>query len=256
VPGSPIRTPPDQRSVDSSPGPIAASHVLHRLLVPRHPPCALTHLHTAHTTARQPPQGLPQPSGCTRTHAAHGRAASRHHSTTTQKPDTQKIKMLASAIQFSNTPRKPHTPHQPPTRNPTPTREAGPGRFGRGCEPVMRDTTRPPPRHTAEVGAGPVPSGPNSAPPRAHDHAGPGHTARTRAHPKTRDVYDVSTHEHTPGGTNGHTRVILNPHTRPAPAHPEGIAGTPPARGGRDTGRPPPQHGSGGRGLEGSLERR
>src|SRR6266567_1879802 len=45
-PGSPIRTPPDQRSVDSSPGPIAASHVLHRLLVPRHPPCALTHLHT------------------------------------------------------------------------------------------------------------------------------------------------------------------------------------------------------------------
>src|SRR6266699_2599549 len=43
-PGSPIRTPPDQRSVDSSPGPIAASHVLHRLLVPRHPPCALDHL--------------------------------------------------------------------------------------------------------------------------------------------------------------------------------------------------------------------
>src|SRR5258708_28623579 len=48
-PGSPIRTPPDQRSVDSSPGPIAASHVLHRLLVPRHPPCALDHLHTTHT---------------------------------------------------------------------------------------------------------------------------------------------------------------------------------------------------------------
>ena len=46
APGSPIRTPPDQRSVDSSPGPIAASHVLHRLLVPRHPPCALDHLHT------------------------------------------------------------------------------------------------------------------------------------------------------------------------------------------------------------------
>src|SRR5487761_111466 len=52
VPGSPIRTPPDQRSVDSSPGPIAASHVLHRLLVPRHPPCALTHLHTRHPPAQ------------------------------------------------------------------------------------------------------------------------------------------------------------------------------------------------------------
>src|SRR5947199_7986496 len=45
-PGSPIRTPPDQSSVDSSPGPIAASHVLHRFLVPRHPPCALKNLAT------------------------------------------------------------------------------------------------------------------------------------------------------------------------------------------------------------------
>jgi hypothetical protein len=46
VPGSPIRTPWDHSSVDSSPRPIAASHVLHRLLVPRHPPCALTNLTT------------------------------------------------------------------------------------------------------------------------------------------------------------------------------------------------------------------
>jgi hypothetical protein len=30
--------------VDSSPGLIAVSHVLHRLLVPRHPPCALLYL--------------------------------------------------------------------------------------------------------------------------------------------------------------------------------------------------------------------
>src|ERR1700712_148031 len=41
VPGFPIRTSSDQRSVDSSPRHIAASHVLHRLLMPRHPPCAL-----------------------------------------------------------------------------------------------------------------------------------------------------------------------------------------------------------------------
>jgi hypothetical protein len=46
VPGSPIRTPWDHSSVDSSPRPIAASHVLHRLLVPRHPPFALTNLTT------------------------------------------------------------------------------------------------------------------------------------------------------------------------------------------------------------------
>jgi hypothetical protein len=46
VPGSPIRTPWDHSSVDSSPRPIAASHVLHRLLVPRHPPFALSNLTT------------------------------------------------------------------------------------------------------------------------------------------------------------------------------------------------------------------
>jgi hypothetical protein len=44
VPGFPIRTSSDHRSVDSSPRHIAASHVLHRLPVPRHPPCALKHL--------------------------------------------------------------------------------------------------------------------------------------------------------------------------------------------------------------------
>src|SRR5213080_2856147 len=46
VPGVPIRTPWDHSSVDSSPRPIAASHVLHRLLVPRHPPSALSNLTT------------------------------------------------------------------------------------------------------------------------------------------------------------------------------------------------------------------
>src|SRR5205823_5655011 len=46
VPGFPIRTPWDHSSVDSSPRPIAASHVLHRLLVPRHPPFALSNLTT------------------------------------------------------------------------------------------------------------------------------------------------------------------------------------------------------------------
>ena len=44
VPGFPIRKSSDPRSVGSSPRHIAASHVLHRLPVPRHPPCALTHL--------------------------------------------------------------------------------------------------------------------------------------------------------------------------------------------------------------------
>ena len=46
LPGFPIRTPSDHSSVGSSPRLIAASHVLHRLLVPRHPPCALHNLAT------------------------------------------------------------------------------------------------------------------------------------------------------------------------------------------------------------------
>ena len=36
-----IRRSRDQRSVSTSPGLIAAAHVRHRLLAPRHPPCAL-----------------------------------------------------------------------------------------------------------------------------------------------------------------------------------------------------------------------
>ena len=53
--GFPIRTSSDQRFVDNSPRHNAASHVLHRLSMPRHPPYALnnqTHYptHTTHTT--------------------------------------------------------------------------------------------------------------------------------------------------------------------------------------------------------------
>ena len=54
--GSPIRKSSDQRSVDSSPRLIAASYVLHRLLVPRHPPCALNNL-TTQKTHPAPPEG-------------------------------------------------------------------------------------------------------------------------------------------------------------------------------------------------------
>ena len=43
--GFPIRKSPDQSSLSSSPGLIAAFRVLHRLLVPRHPPCALVLLY-------------------------------------------------------------------------------------------------------------------------------------------------------------------------------------------------------------------
>ena len=61
VPGFPIRTSSDPRSVDSSPRHIAASHVLHRLPVPRHPPCALKHLQ--HKTKKMSPHPHTPPKG-------------------------------------------------------------------------------------------------------------------------------------------------------------------------------------------------
>src|SRR3954454_3102859 len=51
-PGSPIRKSLDHSSVTSSPRLIAGSYVLHRLLVPRHPPCALKNLTTKIKDAR------------------------------------------------------------------------------------------------------------------------------------------------------------------------------------------------------------
>ena len=43
-PGFPIRKSPDRSLLSSSPKLIAASHALHRLLAPRHPPYALSSL--------------------------------------------------------------------------------------------------------------------------------------------------------------------------------------------------------------------
>src|SRR3954469_20888153 len=63
LPGFPIRKSSDQRSVDSSPRLIAASYVLHRLLVPRHPPCALNNLTTHTPTPTHPPPPAHTPKG-------------------------------------------------------------------------------------------------------------------------------------------------------------------------------------------------
>jgi hypothetical protein len=57
MPGYPIRKSPDQSLLGGSPKLIAASHVLHRLPAPRHPPCALSSLttkgHESHIKAPQ-----------------------------------------------------------------------------------------------------------------------------------------------------------------------------------------------------------
>lgn len=64
-PGFPIRTSWDQSSVINSPRLFADSHVLHRLLMPRHSPCALKNL------ATQKPRQTPQPPQPTRGRSGH-----------------------------------------------------------------------------------------------------------------------------------------------------------------------------------------
>jgi hypothetical protein len=111
VPGYPIRTPWDHSSVDSSPRPIAASHVLHRLLVPRHPPYALTNL-----TTQQPKCWRPKRNK--RNYAK--RTAYNTCAITTN------LKMLASTVQFStNTKPQPLHSRDPPTSHQRYPRPAG-----------------------------------------------------------------------------------------------------------------------------------
>ena len=97
--GFPIRTSSDQRFVGNSPRHNAASHVLHRLSMPRHPPYARNKTH-GHTNN----QGI--------------------------NTKTQKRKILASTIQFSHN-TTPHTNNHntsshPCTQGPTGTTNAAP----------------------------------------------------------------------------------------------------------------------------------
>ena len=102
MPGFPIRTSSDPRSVDNSPRHNAASHVLHRLPVPRHPPCALKHLQ--HKTVKN------------------SRKNQKLHY---QQQDPKiSLQMLATTIHKSNT--TPHHQSRATTTNPKPYSGRGP----------------------------------------------------------------------------------------------------------------------------------
>ena len=64
-PGFPIRKSSDHSPVIGSPRLIADSHVLHRLLVPRHPPCALNNLQTIKEKITENSPHTHTKNGCT-----------------------------------------------------------------------------------------------------------------------------------------------------------------------------------------------
>src|SRR3954470_21557728 len=104
VRGSPIRTSSDQRSVGSSPRLNAASHVLHRLLVPRHPPCALNNLATQKP---HPPATLNRSEDQQRTTV--GRAY--------KKLSTESEDARVHCAVLNDRPAPPTPPRQPPPRH-------------------------------------------------------------------------------------------------------------------------------------------
>ena len=127
VPGFPIRTSSDPRSVDSSPRHNAASHVLHRLPVPRHPPCALKHLQHKHKKI------LGRIRNCISRHTT------THHPPTKEETAIIVCQMLATTIHKSNT--TPH--HQSRATTTTPNTH-------RGRHPHQRGGNLPPVSHTRD----------------------------------------------------------------------------------------------------------
>ena len=192
--GSPIRTSSDQRSVGSSPRLNAASHVLHRLLVPRHPPCALNNLATQKTPHNERPEGhlLCGPTTlqnrerrCSRPLCSsqgtdrpdHRTATHNHH-----QAHTRHGRRMTSSRSHRPTPRPRHPEHP------------------RAPEPTVR--TR------SEETGNPAPSGPNSVPTTPS-------TPTTRSHPPSRRTTGCTNTATTP-----ETELVSVPPMSTRPEHP------------------------------------
>ncbi len=115
VPGFPIRTSSDPRSVDSSPRHNAASHVLHRLPVPRHPPCALKHLQHKHNKNSRKNQKL--------------HISTHHH--TIPPPTEETASSCVRCSQPLSTNQTPHPTTKAGQQQPPPTLIGGPPPTGR-----------------------------------------------------------------------------------------------------------------------------
>ena len=126
--GSPIRTPPDHSSVANSPGLIAGSNVLHRLLMPRHPPCALHSLPNTNTQQKQQRHTLqnkhPHKHFCAGDARVHYSQTKQQEATKTKQTPTKGARVLMS--QNPNSVLDTTPPTSPPprsTQTPAPTRD-------------------------------------------------------------------------------------------------------------------------------------
>ena len=140
--GFPIRTPPDHSSVANSPGLIAGSYVLHRLLMPRHPPCALhslSHKHNTTTTTTKTRTNTPT------THTPKGARAMSGIDARCSRP-----------LCRSQTTNPPSRPPHPPARQP-------PRRPRRLSHLILQDPTVCQPHPTRPQPPGSTPNPPTNA---------------------------------------------------------------------------------------------
>lgn len=157
--GFPIRTPSDHSSFTNSPRLIADYRVLHRPLMPRHPPCALEHSppHTRHTQTTKRPA-----------HAHEGGKTNNTRNTKSNKITTtthinMRVIARCSRPLFTNQQQPPHTQTTTPTN-----RDHNPRRWKKN-------------HHTPLRACGPVPPQPNSV--QAHTHTPP-HEHSIHEHPE------------------------------------------------------------------------
>ena len=139
--GFPIRTPPDHSLVANSPGLIAGSNVLHRLLMPRHPPCAL------HSLSQQRQDNTHKET--TPAHPPIKEADQLNDATRQEKQATPELILeLIELLATSHNPTGRTQQGEPNRENPT-----GMGRLRRCSRPLCRSqTTTPPTPSTTHTG--------------------------------------------------------------------------------------------------------
>jgi hypothetical protein len=155
--GFPIRTPWDHSPVIDSPRLIADSYVLLRLLMPRHPPCALKNLTTKdqklifERTMKTTPQTSHTPK---RAQPIHG-----------TDPGSYSWKLLLikdARVHYVVLKQQPHTPH--PTHTTVHDRQRQETRNTQNPHPTPPASTPNRGHQQRTMGHGPVASGPNSVP--------------------------------------------------------------------------------------------